>query len=162
MLREKEQAEKKFRRAVRIELVKLRNEERENILETRTKGTKMFHKLVRKNRRQGNDMIMELEVNGKNYIESENIIHGFQEQFSSLATFNHNTRIDSTYHNLVEDDIHIINKLVQHSNIKNAASDQITTAIRSLNNGKSAEYHGLTIEHTIYAGLIWRNYLLHS
>jgi hypothetical protein len=112
MLREKKQAEKKFRRAVRIELVKLRNEERENILETRTKGTKMFHKLVRKNRRQGNDMIMELEVNGKNYIESENIINGFQEHVSSLATFNHNTRIDSTYHNLVEDDIHIINKLV--------------------------------------------------
>ena len=107
-------------------------------------------------------MIMELEVNGKNYIESANIINGFREHFSSLATFNHNTRIDSTYHNLVEDDIHIINKLVQHSNIKNAASDQITTAIRSLNNGKSAEYHGLTIEHTIYAGLIWRNYLLHS
>jgi len=43
MLREKKQAEKEFRRAVPIELVKLRNEERENILETRTKGTKMFH-----------------------------------------------------------------------------------------------------------------------
>jgi hypothetical protein len=53
---------------------------------------------------------------------------------------------------LVEDDIHIINKLVQHSNIKNAASDKITTAIRSLNKGKSADYHGLAIEHIIYAG----------
>ena len=118
MLREKKQAKKEFRRAVRIGLAKLRNEERENILETRTKDTKMFHKLVRKNRRQGNDMIMELEVNGKNYIESENIINGFQKHFSSLATFNQKTRIDSTYHNLVEDDIHIINKLVQQNNIK--------------------------------------------
>jgi len=107
-------------------------------------------------------MIMELEVNGKNYIESENIINGFQEHFSSLATFNHNTCIDSTYHNLVEDDIHIINKLVQHNNIKNVTSDEIANAIRSLNNGKSTDYHGLTIEHTIYAGLKWRNYLLHS
>jgi hypothetical protein len=113
MFRKKKQPKKEFRRAVRIELAKLRNEEKENILETRTKDTKMFHRLVRKNRRQGNDMIMELEVNGKNYIESENIINGFQEQFSSLATFNQKTRIDSTYHNLVEDDIHIINKLVQ-------------------------------------------------
>jgi hypothetical protein len=60
--------------------------EKGNILETRTKDTKMFHKLVRKNRRQGNDMIMLLEVNGKNYTESENIINGFQEHFSSLAT----------------------------------------------------------------------------
>ena len=48
-------------------------------LEARTKDTKMFHKLVRKNRRQDNNMIMELEVNGKNYTESENIINGFQE-----------------------------------------------------------------------------------
>ena len=152
MLREIKQAEKKFRRVVRIELVKLGNEERENILETRTKGTKMFHKLVCKNRRQGNDMIMELEVNGKNYIESENIINGFQEHFSSLATFNQKTRIDSTYHILVEDDIHIINKLVQCNNIKNVTADEITNDIRSLNKGKSADYHGLTIEHTIYAG----------
>jgi hypothetical protein len=62
---------------------------------------------------------LELEVNGKNYIESENIINGFQEHFISLATFNQKTRIDSTYHNLVEDDIHIIDKLVQRNNIKN-------------------------------------------
>jgi hypothetical protein len=47
MLREKKQPKKEFRRAVRIELAKLRNEEKENILETRTKDTKMFHRLVR-------------------------------------------------------------------------------------------------------------------
>jgi hypothetical protein len=41
-------------------------------------------------------MIMELEVNGKNYIESENIINGFQEHFISLATFNQKTRIISS------------------------------------------------------------------
>jgi hypothetical protein len=96
-------------------------------------------------------MIMELEVNGKNYTESENIINGFQEHFSSLATFNQKTRIDSTYHNLVEDDMHIIDKLVQRNNIKSVTSDEITNAIRSINKGKSADYHGLTIEHIIYA-----------
>jgi hypothetical protein len=97
-------------------------------------------------------MIMELEVNGKNYIESENIINGFQEHFISLATFNQKTRIDSTYHNLVEDDIHIIDKLVQRNNIKNVNSDEITNTIRSLSKGQSADYHGLyTIEHIICA-----------
>ena len=78
-----------------------------------------------------------------------------------LAVLPHST-IYSTYHNLEEDDIHIINKLVQQNNIKNVTSDNIANGIRSLNNGNSADYHGLTIEHTIYAGLIWRNYLLHS
>jgi len=78
----------------------------------------------------------------ENYIESENIINGFQEHFSSLATFNQKTRIDSTYkmyHNLVEDNIHIIDKLVQRNNIKNVTSDEITNAIRSLNKGTSAQ-----------------------
>ena len=151
MLREKRQAKKEFRRTMRIEIAKLRNKEKENILETRTKDTKMFHKLVRTNRRQGNDMITELEVNGKNYTENENIINGFQEHLSSLATFNQRTRIDNTYDNLVEDDIHIINKLVQHNNIKSVTSDEITNAVRSINKGKSADYHGITIEHIINA-----------
>jgi hypothetical protein len=57
MLRGKKQAKKEFRRTVRIEIAKLRNKEKENILETRTKDTKMFHKLVRTNRRQG-DKVM--------------------------------------------------------------------------------------------------------
>jgi hypothetical protein len=61
------------------------------------------------------------------------------------------SRIDSTYHNLAEDDIHIINKLVQHNNIKSVTSDEITNAIRSLNKGKSADYHGITIKHIINA-----------
>jgi hypothetical protein len=57
MLRGKKQAKKEFRRTVRIEIAKLRNKEKENILETRTKDTKMFYKLVRTNRRQG-DKVM--------------------------------------------------------------------------------------------------------
>ncbi|CAC5412369.1 unnamed protein product [Mytilus coruscus] len=94
---------------------------------------------------------MQLEVNGKKYVEND-IINGFQEHFSSLATFNEKTRIDSQYHNLVEEDIQSINKLVQQNNIKNVTSEEITKAIRSINKGKSADYHGITIEHIIYAG----------
>ncbi|CAC5425293.1 unnamed protein product [Mytilus coruscus] len=101
---------------------------------------------------KGNDAIMELEVNCKKYVENDNIINGFQEHFSSLATFNEITRIDSQYHNLVQDDIQSINKLVQQNNIKNVTSEKIKKAIRSINKGKSADYHGITIEHIIYAG----------
>ncbi|CAC5374708.1 unnamed protein product [Mytilus coruscus] len=93
---------------------------------------------------------MELEVNGEKYVENDNIINGFH--FSSLATFNEKKRIDSLYHNLVEDDIQSINKLVQQNNTKSVTSEEITKAIRSINKGKSADYHGITIEHIIYAG----------
>ena len=34
---------------------------------------------------------------------------------------------------------------------KSVTSDEITNAIRSINKGKSADYHELTIEHIIYA-----------
>jgi hypothetical protein len=43
MLREKRQAKKEFRRTMRIEIAKLRNKEKENILETRTKDTNTFN-----------------------------------------------------------------------------------------------------------------------
>jgi hypothetical protein len=52
----------------------------------------------------------------------------------------------------VEDDINTINYLVQHKDIKNVSMDEINKATQSLNKGKSADYHGLTIEHIIYAG----------
>ena len=110
---------------------------------------KMFHKLVRNNRKKGNEAVVELDVNGEKYSGSDNIIHGFRQ----LATFNPETRLDEQYHNIVEDDINTINYLVQHKDIKNVSMDEINKATQSLNiKGKSADYHGLTIEHIIYAG----------
>jgi hypothetical protein len=60
--------------------------------------------------------------------------------------------IDSKYHNMVEEEIKIINEIVADKNISNINSDEIMKAIRSINRGKSADYHGLTIEHIVNAG----------
>jgi hypothetical protein len=40
------------------------DEEKELIMETKTKDMRLFHKLVRNNRKKGNDVIMDLNVNG--------------------------------------------------------------------------------------------------
>ncbi|CAG2197359.1 unnamed protein product [Mytilus edulis] len=152
MLQEKNQTKKDFRRSVRIEIAKIRDKEKETILETRVKDTKMFHQLVRNNRKKGNVVITELEVNGVKYMQSENIITGFEEHFRNLATFNNQTDIDSAYHNQVEDDIQSINRLVQRNNISNVTHIEITNAIRSINRGKSADFQGITIEHITHAG----------
>ncbi|CAC5360196.1 unnamed protein product [Mytilus coruscus] len=127
MLQEKNQTKKDFRRSIRIEIAKIRNKEKETVLETRVKDTKMIHKLVRNNRKKGNIVIMELEVNGVKYMESENIITGYEEHFRSLATFNNQTDIDSTYHNQVEDDIQSINRLVQRNNVRTVTHNEIKT-----------------------------------
>ena len=111
----------------------------------------MFHKLVHNNRKKGNKAVEELDVNGEKYSGSDSIIHGFRQHFSQLATFNPETRLDEQYHK-VEDDINTINFLVQHQDIKKVSMDEINKANQSLNKGKAADFHGITIEHIIYAG----------
>ncbi|CAC5409622.1 unnamed protein product [Mytilus coruscus] len=149
MLQEKNQTKKDFRRSIRIVITKIRDKDKETIPEIRVKDTKMFHKLVRNNRTKGNIVITELEVNGVKYMESENIITGFEEHFRSLATFNNQTDIDSTYHNQVQDSI---NRLVQRNNIRNVTHNEITNAIGSINRSKSADFQCIAIEHIIHAG----------
>ena len=69
--------------------------------------------------------------------------------------------IDDKYHNMVEEEIKIINEIVADKNIPNTNSDEIMKSInRSINRGKSADYHGLTIEHIANAGKDMENLLL--
>jgi hypothetical protein len=55
-------------------------------METKTKDMRLFHKFVRNNRKKGNDVIMDLNVNGIQYEGDENVITGFGEHFRQLAT----------------------------------------------------------------------------
>ena len=90
---------------------------------------------------------MDLNVNGKQYDGEENVMTGFREHLKNLATFDLNMNIDNKYHDMMEDEIQIINESIEETNV-----EKIAKAIRSINRGKSAEYHGLTIEHIINAG----------
>jgi hypothetical protein len=60
--------------------------EKELIMETKTEDMRLFHKLVRTNRKKGNDVIVDLNVNGIQYEGDENVITGFGEHFRQLAT----------------------------------------------------------------------------
>jgi hypothetical protein len=60
--------------------------------------------------------------------------------------------IDNKYHDMVEDEIKIINDIVAHESIEETNDEEIGKAIISINRGKSADYRGLTIEHIINAG----------
>jgi hypothetical protein len=144
-----------FRRLIRVELEKQRDEEKELIMETKTKDMRLFHKLVRNDRKQGNDVIMDLNVNGIQYEGEENIITGFREHFRQLATLDPVMDIDNKY-----EENKIINEIVADKNIPNINSDEIMKAIRPINRGKSADYHGPTIEHIANAGKDMENLLL--
>ena len=103
--KEKKESKKEFRRCIRVKLAKQRDEEKELIMETKTKDMRLFHKLVRNNRKKGNEVIMDLNINGKQYDGEENVMTGFREHLKNLATFNLNMNIDNTYHDKVEDEI---------------------------------------------------------
>jgi hypothetical protein len=59
------QREKRIQEGIqdRVELAKQRDEEKELIMETKTEDMRLFHKLVRTNRKKGNDVIVDLNVN---------------------------------------------------------------------------------------------------
>ena len=111
--KEKKESKKEFRRLIRVELAKQRDEENERIyMEAKTKDMRLFHKLVRNNRKKGNDVIMDLNVNGIQYEGEENVITVFREHFRQLATLDPEMDIDNKYHNMVEEEIKIINEIV--------------------------------------------------
>ncbi|CAG2245612.1 unnamed protein product [Mytilus edulis] len=125
---EKRRTKQLFRKSVRVEIAKRREDEKELIMETRTRNMKLFHRLVRNTR--------------------------FKEHFRTLATYDENINIDNDYHQNVEHEIHIINQLVKGKNIPDASREEISNAIKNINKGKSADYYGITIEHIVNAGEI--------
>ena len=85
-------------------------------METKTKDMKLFHKLVRNNRKKGTDTITELSADGNDYKGEENVVKAFQDHFRKLATFSLQDKIDLPYHYMVEDDIEILDELARNRN----------------------------------------------
>ena len=113
---------------------------------------KLFHILVRNNRKKGTDTITELSANGNDYKEEEKVVKAFQDHFRKLTTFSLQGKIYLPYHNMVEEDIETLDELARNRNVTAVSADEITKAIKSINKGKSADFHGITIEHIIFAG----------
>ena len=141
---------KVFRKAIRIEEAKQRESERDMILDTRTRDMRLFHKLVRNNRKKGHNLIDDLYVNGETYSGKENVLQGFTEHFRQLATNNQNN--ESEYHRKIEQEIQLINQLVKNKAIPVATISELEKSIKSINTGKSADIYNITIEHIINAG----------
>jgi hypothetical protein len=136
---------KVFRKAIRIEEAKQRESERDMILDTITRDMRLFHKLVRNNRKKGHNLIDDLYVNGETYSGKQNVLQGFTEHFRQLATNNQNN--ESEYHRKIEQEIQLINQLVKNKAIPTATIFELEKSIKSINTGKSADIYNITIEH---------------
>ena len=58
-----------------------------------------------------------------------------------------NEKIDKHYHELVLNEVQSIQKLVAGKEIEQVAIEEVSSAIKCINQGKSPDYYGLTIEH---------------
>ncbi|CAG2244708.1 TEAD [Mytilus edulis] len=109
---------KEFRRQVRIENAKVKDTEKQRIMETRTKDTKLFHQLVKINRKNRGNAIMDLHVGDICMSGEQNVMEGFKQHFRNLATPEESTVLENRqYHQQVEYEIVLITEMVKDKNI---------------------------------------------
>ena len=144
---------KEFRRQVLIENAKVKDTEKQRIMETRTKDTKLFHQLVKINRKNRGNAIMDLHVGDICMSGEQNVMEGFKQHFRNLATPEESTVLENRqYHQQVEYEIGLITEMVKDKNIPPATLEELQKAIKSINKGKSADIYGITVEHILHAG----------
>ncbi|VDI48248.1 Hypothetical predicted protein, partial [Mytilus galloprovincialis] len=144
---------KEFRRQVRIENAKVKDTEKQRIMETRTKDTKLFHQLVKSNRKNRGNAIMDLHVGDICMSGEQDVMEGSKQHFRNLATPEESTFLENRqYHQQVEYEIGLITEMVKDKNIPPATLEELQKAIKSINEGKSADIYGITVEHILHAG----------
>ncbi|VDI45466.1 Hypothetical predicted protein [Mytilus galloprovincialis] len=146
------QQQKEFKKQVKVEQARERDREKQEILEARTRDSKLYHKLVKGNRNRNRTGIMDLHVKDNLY-SGDQVIEGFTEHFGNLASAEKSSQLkDQHYHELVEYEIKLINDMVKARKLPWQTQTELKKAIKTLNRGKSADIYGITVEHLIYAG----------
>ena len=80
----RKETRKIFRRELRLEENKRRHEERNRIISANSDNKRLFFKLVKKQRKNGNVLIDDLYVNDNLY-QGSDVVNGWHEHFSILA-----------------------------------------------------------------------------
>ncbi|MCG7875776.1 MAG: reverse transcriptase domain-containing protein [Candidatus Thiodiazotropha endolucinida] len=152
-LMEKKLKTAELRRYIRTEVARKRNEDRIQILEARQSDTALFHRLIKKQRGQCQKFIDELHVGGQIYSQ-DNILNGWFEHFSNLATKKDNDNFDIKFLKMVEQEVKVIYSqcLKTDQDINPVTDNEIIGAINSLNRGKAPDTYGVTAEHVYYGG----------
>ena len=104
-----------------------------------------FHKLVQKQRKQGQAYINELHIGDGLYSGTENIIQGFKKHFETLATPSENTNFNQKYHDMNIYEVSVISDLVRSQKIPAVTSDELSKTINSINKGKAADMYKIHI-----------------
>ncbi|MEW8542502.1 MAG: hypothetical protein AB2693_03125, partial [Candidatus Thiodiazotropha sp.] len=148
----------------------MRREKVEEIMSSRN-DSRMFYKLISAQRKGKNTQLQTLVVNGVERRAPDESREGWAEHFQKLAMPQDNPSLDQRHKQIVDLDIESISLLCREENcpIENVTEDEVTQALRRLNNNKAVDIMGLTAEHFKLAGYelsefltYFLNYLLES
>ena len=98
--------------------------------------------------------VNKLLVNGKIYKSDNEILGAWREHFEVLATPVDHKDFDDKYRQQVESEVSEIMDMCSsssaHTSPNSVSMQQVKEAIESINRGKAADFHGVTIEHFLY------------
>ena len=145
-----------LRRLCRIESARAREHTRQQILDAKSTDMKTFFRLVSKQRGKLKYCVNELSVNGTVYKSENEILLAWKEHFGSLATPTDHQDFDEGYKQQVASemlDILDICKSLPAQNPEDYVTEQqVDKALKSMNRGKAADIHGVTVEYLLHGG----------
>lgn len=150
---------KRAKSMLRSEIRRTRAETRERmyteIMNAKTEDTRLFYRLVQKQRSTKSSNTDMLLINGQKLVDDEAILEGFKNHFELLATpkansnFNDNFKLSSQFNEALLD---IRYREYEHERVIPLCMTEVKQLINSCKNGKAQDADQLTAEHFKYAG----------
>ena len=141
-----------LRKLCRMESAQVRERQRQEILDTRPTDTKLFYRLINKQRENVRHCVNELSANGEVYKTDGDILTGWRDRFKSFATPSNDAKFDMKYSRMVSEEIPIIMDMCKDTPATTITTEQVGKAIISLNRGKAPDFFGVMAEHFVYGG----------
>ena len=152
LLIDKKICKQQFRKTYRIELAIKEINFRSKIMQTRTKNSKTFHMIIKKQRRSLRGCIQDLHIDNKTMSGEENILQGFKNHFANLSMPSYDQSYNYQYSTNIEQETDNIIALVKSVDILKPTKEELNKASSSIKKTKESDVFDLTVEHFIYGG----------
>jgi endonuclease/exonuclease/phosphatase family metal-dependent hydrolase len=143
------EARKLVRRSFRIHTAKIRRNLLAKVMDSHSNKTKLFYKLVAKQRSGSSNSSMALSIQGRLITEADELSESWADYFYKLGTPSGDPSFCPSYKNQIEADLEQIRKFLASQNRTPASVTikETLTAIGKLNTGKAPDPMGLQAEH---------------
>ena len=138
-----------LRQALRQANAKSRVKIYEDIAESAHMDPKLFHRLIRSQKSSTSTAGLELRVDGLLVTESSDVLAAWSEHFKHLATPQDNPGFDVPQKRFIDEDILVMLWIAGSctADPEPILHSEVSRALKSLNNGKAQDIHGIRAEH---------------